>query len=180
MVVRERPEAAFHEFVAARSASLFRTALLMVGGDHQLAQDLLQESLVKTYVAWPRLRAVANAEAYARRVVVTTSISWWRRRSSHERPMDPLPELAVSDLADSVAGRLDLWPLVQALPPRQRAAVVLRYCEDLSEAQTAELMGCSVGAVKKNASVGLAKLRDRMGGQLTMPASTSDESAVTS
>ncbi len=180
MVVRERPEAAFHEFVAARSASLFRTALLMVGGDHQLAQDLLQESLVKTYVAWPRLRAVANAEAYARRVVVTTSISWWRRRSFHERPTDPLPELAVADLADSVAGRLDLWPLVQALPPRQRAAVVLRYCEDLSEAQTAELMGCSVGAVKKNASVGLAKLRDRMGGRLTMPATTSDESAVTS
>ena len=180
MVVRERPEAAFHEFVAARSASLFRTALLMVGGDHQLAQDLLQESLVKTYVAWPRLRAVANAEAYARRVVVTTSISWWRRRSSHERPMDPLPELVVADLADSVAGRLDLWPLVQALPPRQRAAVVLRYCEDLSEAQTAELMGCSVGAVKKNASVGLAKLRDRMGGRLTMPATTTDESAVTS
>ena len=180
MVVRERAEAAFHEFVAARSASLFRTALLMVGGDHQLAQDLLQESLVKTYVAWPRLRAVANAEAYARRVVVTTSISWWRRRSSHERPMDPLPELVVADLADSVAGRLDLWPLVLALPPRQRAAVVLRYCEDLSEAQTAELMGCSVGAVKKNASVGLAKLRDRMGGRLTMPATTSDESAVTS
>ena len=73
---------------------------------------------------------------------------------------------------------VDLWPLVQALPPKQRAAVVLRYCEDLSEAQTAELMGCSVGAVKKNASVGLAKLRDRMGGQLTMP--TSGESAVTS
>ena len=177
MVVRERPEAAFHEFVAARSASLFRTALLMVG-DHQLAQDLLQESLVKTYVAWPRLRDLANVEAYARRVVVTTSISWRRRRSFHERPVDPLPELVVADLADSVVGRLDLWPLVHALPPKQRAAVVLRYCEDLSEAQTAELMGCSVGAVKKNASVGLAKLRDRMGGQLTMP--TSGESAVTS
>ena len=67
-----RDETAFHDFVAARSASLFRTALLMVG-DHQLAQDLLQESLVKTYVAWPRLRDVHNAEAYARRVVVTTS-----------------------------------------------------------------------------------------------------------
>ena len=84
----------------------------------------------------------------------------------------------MADLADAVVGRLDLWPLVQALPPKQRAAVVLRYCEDLSEAQTAELMGCSVGAVKKNASVGLAKLRDGMGGQLTMP--TSGESAVTS
>jgi RNA polymerase sigma factor (sigma-70 family) len=111
-------------------------------------------------------------------VIVTTSISWRRRRSFHERPVDPLPELVVADLADSIVGRLDLWPVVQALPPKQRAAVVLRYCEDLSEAQTAELMGCSVGAVKKNASVGLAKLRDRMGGQLTMP--TSGESAVTS
>ena len=170
---------AFAVLVEARSTALLRLAYAVVG-DHQLAQDLLQESLVKTYVAWPRLRAVANAEAYARRVVVTTSISWWRRRSFHERPTDPLPELVVADLADSVAGRLDLWPLVQALPPRQRAAVVLRYCEDLSEVQTAELMGCSVGAVKKNASVGLAKLRDRMGGRLTMPATTTDESAVTS
>ena len=182
MVVRERPEAAFHDFVAARSASLFRTALLVVG-DHQLAQDLLQESLVKTYVAWPRLRDVANAEAYTRRVIVTTTISWRRRRSFHERPVDPLPDLAVDDgrdLADAVASRTDLWPLVQQLPPKQRAAVVLRYCEDLSEAQTAELMGCAVGSVKKNASVGLAKLRDRMGGHLRLPTATSDESAVTS
>src|SRR4051794_29090165 len=165
MVVRERPEAAFHEFVAARSASLFRTALLVVG-DHQLAQDLLQESLVKTYVAWPRLRAVANAEAYTRRVIVTTAISWRRRRSFHERPVEMLPEISVGDPADAVVGGADLWPLVQALPPKQRAAVVLRYCEDLSEAQTAELMGCSVGSVKKNASVGVAKLRHRMGGRL--------------
>jgi RNA polymerase sigma-70 factor (sigma-E family) len=177
MVVRERPEAAFHDFVAARSASLFRTALLVVG-DHQLAQDLLQESLVKTYVAWPRLRAVANAEAYTRRVIVTTAISWRRRRSFHERPVDPLPELAVGDLADAVVGGADLWPLVQDLPPKQRAAVVLRYCEDLSEAQTAELMGCSVGSVKKNASVGVAKLRQRMGGRLVSPDAT--ESEVTS
>ena len=84
MVVSVRPEVAFQEFVAARSASLFRTALLLVG-DHQLAQDLLQESLVKTYVAWSRLRDVANAEAYTRRVIVTTSISWRRRRSTSDR-----------------------------------------------------------------------------------------------
>src|SRR6187551_1976866 len=91
--------AAYSDLVTARSRSLFHTAYLMVG-DHQLAQDLLQESLVKTYVAWPRLRDVANVEAYARRVVVTTSISWRRRRSFHERPVDPLPELVVADLAD--------------------------------------------------------------------------------
>jgi RNA polymerase sigma factor (sigma-70 family) len=158
-----RDETAFHDFVAARSASLFRTALLMVG-DHQLAQDL---------------RDVHNAEAYARRVVVTTSISWRRRRSSHERPVEVLPEAAgVADLADRVAGRADLWTQLQTLPSRQRAAVALRYCEDLSEAQTAELMGCSVGSVKKHASLGLGKLRDRLGARITLP--TPDEPAVTS
>lgn len=177
MAVRERHEVAFHEFVAARSSSLFRTAFLVVG-DYQLAQDLLQESLVKTYVAWPRLRDVGNAEAYTRRVIVTTSTSWRRRRSFHERPVEEMPEVVVADNADVVAGQADLWTLIHALPPRQRAAVVLRYCEDLSEARTSELMGCSAGSVKRHASRGLAKLRDRMGPQLTMP--TPDESAVTS
>jgi RNA polymerase sigma-70 factor (sigma-E family) len=177
MAARAEHEAAFRDFATARSAPLFRTALLMVG-DYQLAQDLLQEALVKTYVAWPRLRAVDKAEAYTRRVVVTTSISWRRRRSFHERPADSLPELAVPDLADLVAGKADLWSQLRALPPRQRAAVVLRYCEDLSETQTSELMGCSVGSVKRHASLGLGKLRDRMGGQLELPAR--DESAVTS
>jgi RNA polymerase sigma-70 factor (sigma-E family) len=177
MAVRERHEAAFHDFVAARSSSLFRTAFLVMG-DYQLAQDLLQESLVKTYVAWPRLRDVAGAEAYVRRVVVTTSISWRRRRSFHERPVELLPEVVVADSADVVVGQADLWTQIHALPPRQRAAVVLRYCEDLSEAQTSELMGCSVGSVKRHASHGLAKLRDRMGAQLTEP--VADDSAVTS
>jgi RNA polymerase sigma-70 factor (sigma-E family) len=177
VVLRERPEAVFREFVAARSASLFRTALLMVG-DHQLAQDLLQESLIKTYVAWPRLRDEGNAEAYARRVVVTTSTSWRRRRSFHERPAEVLPDPVVADGADLIASQVDLWVQLRTLPPRQRAAVVLRFCEDLSEAQTAELMGCSVGSVKRHASHGLAKLRERMGAQLTLPAP--DESAVTS
>jgi RNA polymerase sigma-70 factor (sigma-E family) len=177
MAVRGRHEAAFHEFVAARSASLFRTALLVVG-DHQLAQDLLQESLVKTYVAWPRLRDVSNAEAYARRVIVTTSSSWRRRRSFHERPVEALPDTVVADVADMIAGHTDLWTQLHALPPRQRAAVVLRYCQDLSEVQTSELMGCSVGSVKRHASRGLAKLRARMVAQFTLP--NSDEPAVTS
>lgn len=169
MAVPEQPAApAFHEFVAARSASLLRTAYLVVG-DHQLAQDLVQESLVKTYMAWRRLRDVNNAEAYARRVIVTTSISWGRRRSYHERPVELLPEIAVGDMADVVAAEADLWTHLHTLPPRQRAAVVLRYAEDLSEAHTADLMGCSVGSVKRHASHGLAKLRDRMGAGFTMP-----------
>lgn len=177
MAVRERREAAFHEFVAVRSSSLFSTALLMVG-DYHLAQDLLQESLVKTYLAWPRLRDVGNAEAYTRRVIVTTSISWRRRNSFHERPTKAPHDGVVADVADLIAADADLWAHLHALPPRQRAAVVLRYCQDLSEVQTSELMGCTVGSVKRHASRGLAKLRDRMGAQLTFP--TSDESAVTS
>jgi RNA polymerase sigma-70 factor (sigma-E family) len=177
MTVPEVPDApTFHEFVEARSANLLRTAYLVVG-DYQLAQDLVQESLVKTYMAWRLLRDVGNAEAYARRVLVTTSISWRRRRSFDERPVEELPELSVGDLADAVVGRADLWPLVQALPPKQRAAVVLRYCEDLSETQTAELMGCSVGSVKKNASVGVAKLRARLGGRLDVPNASESEVA---
>ena len=178
MAVRERPEArAFHEFVEARSASLLRTAYLMVG-DYQLAQDLVQESLVKTYMAWRRLRDVGNAEAYARRVMVTTSISWRRRRSFGELSVEVLPEVVAADAADVVAAEADLWTQLQALPPRQRVAVVLRHWEDLSEAQTADLMGCSVGSVKRHVSHGLAKLRNRMGAQFATP--TPIESAVTS
>jgi DNA-directed RNA polymerase specialized sigma24 family protein len=97
-------------------------------GDYQLAQDLVQESLVKTYMAWPRLRDVGKAEPYSRRVIVTTSISWRRRRSFHERPVEALPEIAVADVADLVVARTDLWTQLHTLPPRQRAAVVLRYC----------------------------------------------------
>lgn len=176
MAVRDRRESAYHELVVTRSASLFRTALLVVA-DHQLAQDLLQEALVKTYVAWPRLRDVGKAEAYTRRVVVTTAVSWRRRSSFHERPAEVLPEREVDDQSDDVVAGTDLWRHLQALPPRQRAAVALRYCQDLSEVQTAELMGCTVGSVKRHTSRGLAALRERMGDRLTVPAS--DEPAVT-
>ena len=162
-----RDVAAYSDLVAARSASLFHTAYLMVG-DHQLAQDLLQESLVKTYVAWPRLRDVSKAEAYARRTIVTTAISWRRRRSFHERPMDAVPEVGVVDRIDELATRDALWAELQLLPPRQRAAIALRYFHDLSEAQTADAMGCSVGAVKSQTSAGLSRLRDRMGPQLAL------------
>jgi RNA polymerase sigma-70 factor (sigma-E family) len=159
MAVRSQPDAgAFSEFAAARSASLFRTAYLVLG-DFQLAQDLVQEALVKAYVAWPRLRDVSKAEAYTRRIIVTTSVSWRRRRGFHERPSADLPDPATPDQTDRLGIHDELWARLRLLPPRQRAAVVLRYCEDLSEARTAELMGCSVGSVKRHASLGLAKLR---------------------
>lgn len=154
---------AFAEFVAARSAALHRTAYLMVG-EHALAQDLLQEALTKTYVAWSRLRDVGNAEAYTRRAITTTAISWRRRRSWHERPHETLPDRA--DRADATGDtdtRAWVWAALQQLPPRQRAAVVLRYYEDLTEAQTAAAMGCAVGTVKSQVSAALNTLRTQLG-----------------
>lgn len=155
-----RDTAAFTEFAGLRATALQRTAYLMVG-DLQLAQDLVQEALTKTYVAWPRLRDPQNAEAYARRVLTTTAIDWFRRRSSAERPTDTMPERRTA--MPDVDTRLVLWEAVQALPPRQRAAVVLRFYEDLTEAQTAAAMECAVGTVKSQVSVALAKLRAALG-----------------
>ncbi|MBA2559431.1 MAG: SigE family RNA polymerase sigma factor [Propionibacteriales bacterium] len=153
---------AFSEFVEARSSSLFRTAYLMVG-DHQLAQDLLQEALVKTLIAWPRLRDRANVEAYTRRIVVTTSISWRRRRSFHERPTGTLPETVDPDPVNAVVTHDVVIAALLTVPPRQRAAIVLRYYQDLTEAQTADVMGCSVGAVKSQVAAGLKRLREVLG-----------------
>ena len=162
--MRQRGDtAAFSEFVEHRSHALLRTAYLVVG-DHQLAQDLLQEALVKVYVAWPRLRDVAGAEAYARRTIVTTAISWRRRRSFHEPPVEVVPDTdGDADQGDRLATHDVLWQQVRGLPPRQRTALVLRYYEDLSEAETAELMGCSTGTVKSQLSAALGKLRERVG-----------------
>jgi RNA polymerase sigma-70 factor (sigma-E family) len=170
-----RDQQAFSDFVTARSAALFRIAYLLMG-DHQLAQDLVQESLAKSYVAWPRLRDVANAEAYTRRVMVTTAVSWRRRRSFHERPAEHLPEAVGDDVASAVVVHDELWRLLVTLPPRQRVAVVLRHYLDLSEAQTAEAMGCSVGAVKSSVSTGLRTLRERIGPELSLV--TTDDEAV--
>ena len=163
MVVRSQGDiSGFSDLVATRSPALFRTAYAVVG-DHQLAQDLLQEALAKAYVAWPRLRDTTKAEAYVRRTIVTTAISWWRRPSFHEHPAAVLPEPGASDATEEVATHDAVWPLVCRLPPRQRAALVLRYYEELSEAETADLMGCSVGTVKSQVSVALSKLRERLG-----------------
>ncbi len=167
-VLRTPDRDAFSAFVSARSGSLFRIAYLVMG-DYQLAQDLVQEALTKTYLAWPRLRDVNNADAYTRRVIVTTSVSWRRRRSFGERPAETLPDRGVVDANQTLPEDDQLWAAVRGLPPRQRTAVVLRFCEDLSLAQTAELMGCSVGSVKRQVSVALGKLRLAMGPRFILP-----------
>ena len=155
----------FADFALARAGALHRAAYLMVG-DAQLAQDLVQEALTKTYVAWPRLRDPRNAEAYCRKAITTTAISWYRRKGwRNERPTEHLPEDAhgAAGPESSVAERDPVWKELRQLPPRQRAALVLRYYEDLSEAQTAEAMGCAVGTVKSQVSAALTKLRERLG-----------------
>lgn len=166
-----RDTSGFVEFATARSGALFRAAYLMVG-DHALAEDLLQEALTKTYVAWPRIRDINKAEAYTRKVITTTAISWWRRKSwQHEKPRGDVPEIIYSENSDHIAQRDWLWTELQSLAPRQRAAIVLRYYEDLTEAQTAEALGCSIGTVKSQVSDGLKRLRAKLGPDVVLVAS---------
>jgi RNA polymerase sigma-70 factor (sigma-E family) len=130
-----------------------RTAYLLVH-DENLAEDLLQTALAKAWFAWRRIEGAP--ETYVRRILVTTSASWWRRKWTAEAPTAQLPE------RPSSAGpidRQDVWDAIGHLPGRQRAVVVLRYLEDRSEAETAELLGCAVGTVKSQAAKALAKLR---------------------
>ncbi|MEP7090914.1 MAG: SigE family RNA polymerase sigma factor [Nocardioidaceae bacterium] len=149
-----RPD--FEEFVAARSSRLLRTAYLLTH-DRGLAEDLVQTALSKAWFAWGRVDN--DPEPYVRRILVNTYASWWRRRWNGEEPTDALPDTGSSGHDESSAARHDLWDAMARLPKRQRAVVVLRYFEDLSEAQAAEVLGCSVGTVKSQTSRALAKLR---------------------
>jgi RNA polymerase sigma-70 factor (sigma-E family) len=154
-------DADFRAFVSARSASLLRTAYLLVG-DWAHAEDVLQTALTKTYLAWRRLGEIEAVEAYARRVLVTTATSWWRRRWHGERPTADPPERTTRDLVDEQLERHTMWAHVQSLPTRQRAVLVLRFYEDLTEAQTARVLGVAVGTVKSQCARALATLRTRL------------------
>ena len=153
-------DAAFTEFVRARSGALLRTAYLLTG-DRGLAEDLLQTVLAKTYVAWGRIREPAAAEGYVRKALVNTATTWWRaKRWRNEKPSgEELPEGVAPARTDEIDARRELWALVQSLPTRQRAVVVLRFYEDLTEAETANILGCSVGTVKSQSSRALGRLR---------------------
>ncbi len=154
----DRAESSFREFAAAQWAPLARTAYLLVG-DRGHAEDLVQTVLAKMWAVWSRVGDQAP-EAYARRVLTNAATSWWRRRWHGERPAESLLDDALQpDFAMGVADRLALAEALRELPARQRAAVVLRFAEDLSELETAAAMGCSVGNVKALTSRGLAALR---------------------
>jgi RNA polymerase sigma-70 factor (sigma-E family) len=151
----------FESWLVAREPSLHRLAHLLAGDPHT-AQDLVQTTLAKLYLAWPRLRDRDQVDAYARKILVNEHRSrWrsaWRRR---EVVTETVPETASTPRLDD-GTRDAVWALVRSLPPRQRAVVVLRYYEDLSEAQIAAVLGISPGTVKSQASRALASLRDRL------------------
>ena len=146
----------FDDFVAARSSRLLRTAYLLTR-DHALAEDLLQTALTKAWFAWGRIDG--NPEPYVRQIIVHTYASWWRRKWNGEHATDELPERPHHDHAGDTSQSHDLWTALGRLPRRQRAVVVLRFYEDLTEAETARLLGCSVGSVKSQTSKAMAKLR---------------------
>jgi RNA polymerase sigma-70 factor (sigma-E family) len=158
------PEAAtatYEEYVAARWTALYRTAYLLTGG-HADAEDLAQTTLVKAYLAWSKVAAAASPDAYVRRIMANAFLSSRRPlRVARERLVEETPEVEAP--APTSEDRLVLWPHVKALPPRQRAVIVLRYYEDLSEQQIADALGCSPGTVKSNASDALRALRSRVG-----------------
>jgi RNA polymerase sigma-70 factor, ECF subfamily len=155
-------EVHFVEFVHARSAALLRLAVLLTG-NREDGEDLLQTALVKAYRSWWRLRSPELAERYVRRILVTSVISWRRRGSARERATDRLPDRQVAGLESEVADRVVMRQALRSLSPGQRAVLVLRFFEDLSEQQTADLLGCSAGTVKSQTSRGLAALRRRVG-----------------
>ena len=149
---------AFRDYVRSRSRALLRTAYLLTGNVAD-AEDLVQSALTKIYVAWDRIQDHSAVDGYVRRAIVNTHISWWRRRRVEEYPTDEIPDQAVvdqpevSDMEESVRRAID------RLPQRMRAAVMLRYFDDMTEAEVADVLGVSLGTVKSTVSRAVAKLR---------------------
>lgn len=156
----------FTVFVAVRYDALVRTAFLFVG-DRGHAEDLAQTALLRTYSHWGRLRNQDAAEAYTRKTMARLAGRWSRRRWRGELPSGDLLEHGAVDPLSASAATLDLYVALGGLPWPQRAVLVLRYFEGLSEAETAAVLRCSPGTVKSRASRARAALRQALGLQLT-------------
>lgn len=149
-------EVGFTAWATARQGALLHTAVLLTG-DRGRAEDLLQEALTAVALRWRRL-ATGNPEGYARQVLVRRNISWWRRHR-HEVTVERVHDVAVDD-GPAAERRLLLDRALTALTPRQRAVVVLRYFVDLTEADTADTLGVSVGTVKSQTHLALRRMRE--------------------
>ncbi len=152
----------FREFVQEHWGPLTRSAYLLTG-DRSYAEDLVQSALEKTHRKWRKVQAMDAPVAYVRRAMVNTAISWRRRRSFGEVPALPADSARTDDPYGQIEQRQQLLAALRTLPPKMRAVLVLRYFEDLTEADTAAALGCSVGTVKSHASRGLERLRASSG-----------------
>ncbi|MEO6713136.1 MAG: SigE family RNA polymerase sigma factor [Mycobacteriales bacterium] len=152
----------FEDFVAGHAAALLRLAYLLTG-DRGHAEDLLQDALERAYRHWPRVVAADRPDAYVRRVLIHAVTDRFRRRRYAEVQLTSYADRATVDITGDIDLRDSLVRGLRALPLGQRTVVVLRHCLDLSEAETAEMVGCSVGTVKSQTSRGLARLRELLG-----------------
>lgn len=147
----------FDLFVRTRTHALLRSAYLLTG-DQQLAEDLVQSALTRTHQSWKRLADTANAEAYTRRTMYHLQVSWWRRRRVAEVMPERMPDPPRDDHAAAVSLRLAMRDALSQLSAKQRAVLVLRFFEDFTEREVADLLGVSLGTVKSQTAKALARL----------------------
>lgn len=150
------------DYVRAQWPALLRYATLLCGNAGE-GEELVQSAVVRVALRWPFVRDKDNPDGYVRRAVLHGYLNTWRRIRSRETPVADVPEVAGRDSASGVVDLVTVRRALRALPPRMRAVVVLRYLDDLTEQQTADLLGCSVGTVKSQTNKGLARLREVLG-----------------
>jgi RNA polymerase sigma-70 factor (sigma-E family) len=154
-------DATFEEFVLARGEALLRFAVMLCA-DRGRAEDLVQSVLARAYPRWTRILTMERPESYVKTMLVHEHLRWWRRRSSTEVPVaepDDPNSPVIADAAAEYARRDAAWALLGRLPRRQRAVLVLRYYEDLSDAEIATILGCTQPTVRSQAARALAALR---------------------
>jgi RNA polymerase sigma-70 factor (sigma-E family) len=151
-------DATFSEFVAARGHELTRFAALICADRHE-AEDLVQDALVSAYTRWRQVERMDSPEAYVRRIMVNRNISIWRRHRNRVDLMADPPEAASLDSAESSAVHDEIVRLIRALPPRQRAAVALRFYADYTHDEIGDVLGCSASTVRSQISRALTTLR---------------------
>ena len=174
--MRSTRDEEFTAYVDAQAPHLLRTATLLAAGDHHLAEDLVQATLVRLYVAWPRFRSTEHPQAYARRTLTNVLLNerrrLWRR---HEQPSPDLPDTAAAASDEQNERADDVRAALAALAPRMRAAIVFRYFHDLSVAETADLLNCSQGTVKSQTARGLERMRTHFDTTAVTRSSTSSD-----
>src|SRR3712207_5162 len=160
--MRGRDDEEFTDLALAVSPRLLRTAYA-VCGDRATAEDAVQSALASAYRSWRRVRDAENPEAYLRRMVVNELLGWRRRRRWRETDLPgEVLDVGLGSHEDALLDRQVVWAAISQLPPRQRAVVVLRYYEDLSEAEIADTLGIRPGTVKSQCAAGMARLRQAL------------------